>query len=142
MAAPFFAPPPPGPGTRAEGVGRARGRRAASERVGPRPAPVPGLRHQRGHEDPAGQPRPHPSHRHDRQQVDRRPHLDTTEEANPAEDFYMSVSVPCSIGGHPVRQGTRVLVNMWSIHHDPQHWDKPDLFNPGNNCQTTFNTFF
>ncbi|TDG99440.1 hypothetical protein EPR50_G00193420 [Perca flavescens] len=35
-----------------------------------------------------------------------------------------------SIGGHAVRRGTRVLVNMWSIHHDPQHWDKPDLFNP------------
>lgn len=36
-----------------------------------------------------------------------------------------------SIGGHRVRRGTRVLVNMWSIHHDPEHWDKPDLFNPG-----------
>ncbi|KAM3590350.1 uncharacterized protein V6R79_007979 [Siganus canaliculatus] len=36
-----------------------------------------------------------------------------------------------SIGGHAVGRGTRVLVNMWSIHHDPQHWDKPDLFNPG-----------
>ncbi|XP_034713161.1 steroid 17-alpha-hydroxylase/17,20 lyase-like [Etheostoma cragini] len=35
-----------------------------------------------------------------------------------------------SIGGHAVCRGTRVLVNMWSIHHDPQHWDKPDLFNP------------
>ncbi|XP_075941100.1 cytochrome P450 17A2 [Anarhichas minor] len=35
-----------------------------------------------------------------------------------------------SIGGHSVRRGTRVLVNMWSIHHDPQHWDRPDLFNP------------
>ncbi|KAG7496166.1 steroid 17-alpha-hydroxylase/17,20 lyase-like [Solea senegalensis] len=35
-----------------------------------------------------------------------------------------------SIGGHSVPCGTRVLVNMWSIHHDPQHWDKPDLFNP------------
>ncbi|XP_041842138.1 steroid 17-alpha-hydroxylase/17,20 lyase isoform X1 [Melanotaenia boesemani] len=35
-----------------------------------------------------------------------------------------------SIGGHAVSQGTRVLINMWSIHHDPQHWDKPDLFNP------------
>lgn len=31
-----------------------------------------------------------------------------------------------------MRRGTRVLVNMWSIHHDPQHWDKPDLFHPGN----------
>ncbi|XP_014906652.1 cytochrome P450 17A2 [Poecilia latipinna] len=35
-----------------------------------------------------------------------------------------------SIGGHAVRRGTRVLVNMWSIHHDPRFWDKPDLFNP------------
>ncbi|XP_030287064.1 cytochrome P450 17A2 [Sparus aurata] len=35
-----------------------------------------------------------------------------------------------SVGGHPVGRGTRVLVNMWSIHHDPRHWDKPDLFNP------------
>ncbi|XP_068164065.1 cytochrome P450 17A2 [Antennarius striatus] len=35
-----------------------------------------------------------------------------------------------SIGGHPVRRGTRVLVNMWSIHHDPRLWDTPDLFRP------------
>ncbi|XP_029282911.1 steroid 17-alpha-hydroxylase/17,20 lyase-like [Cottoperca gobio] len=35
-----------------------------------------------------------------------------------------------SIGGHSVSRGTRVLVNMWSIHHDPAQWDKPDLFNP------------
>ncbi|XP_013855193.1 cytochrome P450 17A2 [Austrofundulus limnaeus] len=35
-----------------------------------------------------------------------------------------------SVGGHTVSRGTRVLVNMWSIHHDPQHWDKPDLFCP------------
>uniref|UniRef100_A0A3Q1BNZ6 Steroid 21-hydroxylase n=1 Tax=Amphiprion ocellaris TaxID=80972 RepID=A0A3Q1BNZ6_AMPOC len=35
-----------------------------------------------------------------------------------------------SIGGHAVHRGTRVLVNMWSIHHDPRHWNKPDLFNP------------
>lgn len=35
-----------------------------------------------------------------------------------------------SIGGHAVRRGTRVLVNMWAIHHDPEHWDRPDLFHP------------
>ncbi|XP_039996713.1 steroid 17-alpha-hydroxylase/17,20 lyase [Xiphias gladius] len=35
-----------------------------------------------------------------------------------------------SVGGHFVSRGTRVLVNMWSIHHNPKDWDKPDLFNP------------
>ncbi|XP_051919250.1 steroid 17-alpha-hydroxylase/17,20 lyase isoform X2 [Hippocampus zosterae] len=35
-----------------------------------------------------------------------------------------------SIGGHAIRRGTRVLVNMWAIHHDPDHWDRPDLFRP------------
>ncbi|NP_001284516.1 steroid 17-alpha-hydroxylase/17,20 lyase-like [Cynoglossus semilaevis] len=35
-----------------------------------------------------------------------------------------------SIGGHSIPRGTRVLVNMWAIHHDPHHWDKPDLFTP------------
>ncbi|XP_034020066.1 steroid 17-alpha-hydroxylase/17,20 lyase [Thalassophryne amazonica] len=35
-----------------------------------------------------------------------------------------------SIGGHTISCGTRVLVNMWSIHHDAGLWDKPDLFNP------------
>ncbi|KAL2079361.1 hypothetical protein ACEWY4_025105 [Coilia grayii] len=35
-----------------------------------------------------------------------------------------------SIGGHPVAKGTRVLVNMWAIHHDPQQWDQPDSFRP------------
>ncbi|CAL8241252.1 unnamed protein product [Merluccius merluccius] len=35
-----------------------------------------------------------------------------------------------SIGGHSISCGTRVLINMWAIHHDPQHWDQPDLFKP------------
>ncbi|XP_063042929.1 steroid 17-alpha-hydroxylase/17,20 lyase-like [Engraulis encrasicolus] len=34
------------------------------------------------------------------------------------------------IGGHPVAKGTRVLVNMWAIHHDPQQWEQPDTFRP------------
>ncbi|XP_061524567.1 steroid 17-alpha-hydroxylase/17,20 lyase [Phycodurus eques] len=34
------------------------------------------------------------------------------------------------IGCHAIRRGTRVLVNMWAIHHHPDHWDRPDLFMP------------
>ncbi|XP_037118595.1 steroid 17-alpha-hydroxylase/17,20 lyase isoform X1 [Syngnathus acus] len=35
-----------------------------------------------------------------------------------------------SIGCHTIPSGTRVLVNMWAIHHHPDHWDRPDLFQP------------
>ncbi|KAG9269011.1 steroid 17-alpha-hydroxylase/17,20 lyase-like [Astyanax mexicanus] len=35
-----------------------------------------------------------------------------------------------SLGGHAVPKGTRVLVNMWAIHHDPKHWEEPDQFRP------------
>ncbi|XP_072552229.1 cytochrome P450 17A2 [Salminus brasiliensis] len=35
-----------------------------------------------------------------------------------------------SLGGHDVPKGTRVLVNMWAIHHDPKHWEEPDCFRP------------
>ncbi|XP_049617355.1 cytochrome P450 17A2 isoform X2 [Syngnathus scovelli] len=35
-----------------------------------------------------------------------------------------------SIGCHTIPSGTRVLVNMWAIHHHPDHWDRPDLFKP------------
>ncbi|XP_061816473.2 cytochrome P450 17A2 [Nerophis lumbriciformis] len=41
-----------------------------------------------------------------------------------------SAMTESSIGGHAIRPGTRVLVNMWSIHHDPHCWHRPDLFNP------------
>uniref|UniRef100_A0A8C6UY58 Cytochrome P450, family 17, subfamily A, polypeptide 2 n=1 Tax=Neogobius melanostomus TaxID=47308 RepID=A0A8C6UY58_9GOBI len=37
---------------------------------------------------------------------------------------------PHSPHGHPVQPGTRVLVNMWALHHNPTDWPKPDLFNP------------
>uniref|UniRef100_A0A8C6ULG3 Cytochrome P450, family 17, subfamily A, polypeptide 2 n=1 Tax=Neogobius melanostomus TaxID=47308 RepID=A0A8C6ULG3_9GOBI len=35
-----------------------------------------------------------------------------------------------SLGGHPVQPGTRVLVNMWALHHNPTDWPQPDLFKP------------
>ncbi|RXN08410.1 steroid 17-alpha-hydroxylase 17,20 lyase-like protein [Labeo rohita] len=42
-----------------------------------------------------------------------------------------------SLGGHSVPKGTRVLVNMWAIHHDPKYWDEPDQFRP-DVCETLF----
>lgn len=43
-----------------------------------------------------------------------------------------------SLGGHSVPKGTRVLVNMWAIHHDPKHWEEADTFRPGESfiCST------
>ena len=34
------------------------------------------------------------------------------------------------IGGYLIPAGTQVLGNIYSIHHDPRHWDTPDEFIP------------
>ncbi|XP_072247608.1 steroid 17-alpha-hydroxylase/17,20 lyase-like isoform X1 [Leuresthes tenuis] len=36
-----------------------------------------------------------------------------------------------SIGNFTVRKGTRVIINLWSLHHDEKEWNNPELFNPG-----------
>uniref|UniRef100_A0A3B3CZ29 Cytochrome P450, family 17, subfamily A, polypeptide 1 n=1 Tax=Oryzias melastigma TaxID=30732 RepID=A0A3B3CZ29_ORYME len=36
-----------------------------------------------------------------------------------------------SIGEFTVRKGTRVVINLWSLHHDEKEWTNPELFNPG-----------
>ncbi|XP_020555398.1 steroid 17-alpha-hydroxylase/17,20 lyase isoform X1 [Oryzias latipes] len=36
-----------------------------------------------------------------------------------------------SLGDFTVRKGTRVVINLWSLHHDEKEWTNPDLFNPG-----------
>uniref|UniRef100_A0A8D3BNP2 Cytochrome P450, family 17, subfamily A, polypeptide 1 n=1 Tax=Scophthalmus maximus TaxID=52904 RepID=A0A8D3BNP2_SCOMX len=36
-----------------------------------------------------------------------------------------------SIGDYTVRKGTRVIINLWSLHHDEKEWTNPDLFDPG-----------
>ncbi|KAF7710409.1 hypothetical protein HF521_009281 [Silurus meridionalis] len=35
-----------------------------------------------------------------------------------------------NIGEYAVQKGTRVIVNLWSLHHDEKEWKNPALFNP------------
>ncbi|KAM6965445.1 steroid 17-alpha-hydroxylase/17,20 lyase [Aplochiton taeniatus] len=36
-----------------------------------------------------------------------------------------------SIGQFSVKKGSRVIINLWSLHHDTNEWKDPDLFDPG-----------
>ncbi|TRZ25549.1 hypothetical protein HGM15179_001608 [Zosterops borbonicus] len=36
-----------------------------------------------------------------------------------------------SIGEYSIPKGARVIINLWSVHHDEKEWDKPEEFNPG-----------
>ncbi|XP_075279757.1 steroid 17-alpha-hydroxylase/17,20 lyase isoform X2 [Opisthocomus hoazin] len=36
-----------------------------------------------------------------------------------------------SIGEYSIPKGARVVINLWSVHHDEEEWDKPEEFNPG-----------
>ncbi|CAL1577717.1 unnamed protein product [Knipowitschia caucasica] len=35
-----------------------------------------------------------------------------------------------SIGDFNVTKGTRVVINVWSLHHDPEEWPNPESFEP------------
>lgn len=45
-------------------------------------------------------------------------------------NFSISV-VLCSIGDFIVRKDARVIINLWSLHHDEKEWKNPELFDPG-----------
>ncbi|CAK9179870.1 unnamed protein product [Ilex paraguariensis] len=36
----------------------------------------------------------------------------------------------CHVAGYDIRQGTRILVNVWTIGRDPELWDEPNEFCP------------
>ncbi|XDV50373.1 hypothetical protein PO909_019443 [Leuciscus waleckii] len=36
-----------------------------------------------------------------------------------------------SVGEYSVQKGTRVIINLWSLHHDEKEWKNPELFDPG-----------
>ncbi|XP_033121420.1 cytochrome P450 2U1-like isoform X2 [Anneissia japonica] len=35
------------------------------------------------------------------------------------------------INGYNIRAGITVLANIWSVHYDPNHWERPFEFEPG-----------
>jgi cytochrome P450 len=37
----------------------------------------------------------------------------------------------CNLGGYEIPKGTRLLVNLWKIHRDPETWSDPLKFEPG-----------
>lgn len=43
----------------------------------------------------------------------------------------LTLRLPCSIGEYSIPKGARVVINLWSVHHDEKEWDKPEEFNPG-----------
>ncbi|KAK9276596.1 hypothetical protein L1049_006131 [Liquidambar formosana] len=36
----------------------------------------------------------------------------------------------CTVGGYTIPEGTRILVNVWAMHRDPNVWDSPLEFRP------------
>lgn len=44
---------------------------------------------------------------------------------------HLTLCSPCSIGEYSIPKGARVIINLWSVHHDEKEWDKPEEFNPG-----------
>lgn len=41
-----------------------------------------------------------------------------------------------------MRKGTRVIINLWSLHHDEKEWKNPELFDPGENLLLFYASYF
>ncbi|KAK9277218.1 hypothetical protein L1049_006757 [Liquidambar formosana] len=39
-------------------------------------------------------------------------------------------SQTCNVGGYTIPKGTKIFLNVWAIHRDPQLWDNPLEFRP------------
>ena len=39
-------------------------------------------------------------------------------------------TVDTTLQGYSIPKGTTVLMNLWSLHHDPEIWDEPEAFRP------------
>lgn len=36
-----------------------------------------------------------------------------------------------------MRKGTRIVINLWSLHHDEKEWKNPEVFDPGESLPIT-----
>lgn len=45
-----------------------------------------------------------------------------------------------SIGEYTVQKGTRVIINLWSLHHDEKEWKNPEMFIPGKKRNSQYGT--
>ncbi|XP_058010158.1 flavonoid 3'-monooxygenase-like [Hevea brasiliensis] len=36
----------------------------------------------------------------------------------------------CNVGGYTIPKGTKVFLNVWAMHKDPEFWDHPSEFQP------------
>ena len=76
---------------------------------------------------------------------DRKPCLDDRGnlpylESTVAEILRIATTTPLSIphkstrestlGGYNIPKDTMMMTNLWAIHHDPEEWEKPDVFQP------------
>lgn len=62
-------------------------------------------------------------------------------ECSVAEVLRIATTTPLSIphkstrgstlGGYDIPKDTMMMTNLWAIHHDPDEWENPDVFNPG-----------
>ncbi|XP_051503672.1 cytochrome P450 1B1 [Myxocyprinus asiaticus] len=41
-----------------------------------------------------------------------------------------STTTDTSINGYPIPKDTVIFINQWSLNHDPNKWDQPEVFNP------------
>ena len=48
----------------------------------------------------------------------------------PAHMFGRTTATPMEIDGKQVPVGTSIDVNVWNLHHNPEHWEDPFVYNP------------
>jgi cytochrome P450 len=56
--------------------------------------------------------------------------METLRYYSPSWAMWRLAVKPDSIGGHPIRVGTTILLAAHAVHHDPRWWQDPEIFDP------------